>query len=205
MELYYSPFACSLASHITMRELGLEAELVAVKLSTKKTAKGDDYFAVNGKGQVPALRLNDGTILTEGTAIIQYLADQNPAAGLLPPVGSADRYRVLEWLNFVATEIHKATFAIMFNPESPPEAKAWARSTLPKKLEHVSKELAGRDFLVGGRFSIADAYLIWALNLSTLAGVELPTDLQRYLDRMKERPAVRSALEVETAAAAALG
>lgn len=205
MELYYSPFACSLASHITLREAGLDVGLVAVTLSSKKTADGRDYFTVNGKGQVPALRLDDGAVLTENTAVIQYLADLKPAAGLLPPVGSPDRYRVLEWMSFVSTEIHKACFAVMFNPDAPPEAKTYARATLPKKLDHVAGELGDREFLVGGRFTVADAYLTWALNLATLAKVELPPGLQRYLDRMKTRPSVRAALEVEGAAAAQAG
>ena len=205
MELYYSPFACSLASHITLREAGLDVGLVAVTLSSKKTADGRDYFTVNGKGQVPALKLDDGGVLTENTAVIQYLADQKPAAGLLPPVGSADRYRVLEWMSFVSTEIHKACFAVMFNPDSPPEAKAWARATLPKKLDYAAAELGDREFLVGGRFTVADAYLTWALNLATLAKFDLPPPLQRYLDRMKARPAVRTAMEAEAAAMAQAG
>lgn len=202
MELYYSPFACSLASHITLREAGLDAALVAVTLSSKKTADGRDYFSVNRKGQVPALKLDDGAVLTENTAVIQYLADLKPAAGLLPPVGSPDRYRVLEWMSFVSTELHKACFAVMFNPDAPPEAKAYARATLPKKLGPVAGELGDREFLVGGRFTVADAYLTWALNLATLAKFELPAGLQRYLDRMRTRPSVRAALEVEGAAAA---
>ena len=205
MELYYSPFACSLASHITLREAGLDAGLVPVTLSSKKTADGRDFFTVNPKGQVPALRLDDGAILTENTAVIQYLADLEPAAGLLPPVGSPDRYRVLEWMSFVSTEVHKACFAVMFNPESPPEAKAWARATLPKKLEHAAGELGDREFLVGGRFTVADAYLTWALNLATLAKFDLPPALHRYLDRMKARPAVRTAMEAEAAAMAQAG
>lgn len=205
MELYYSPFACSLASHITLREAGLDVNLVAVTLSAKKTADGRDYFTVNRKGQVPALRLDDGAVLTENTAVIQYLADLKPAAGLLPAVGSPDRYRVLEWMSFVATEIHKACFAVMFNPESPPEAKAWARASLPKKLDHVASELGDREFLVGGRFTVADAYLTWALNLATLAKFDLPPGLQRYLERMKARPTVHAALELEAAAAAQAG
>ena len=205
MELYYSPFACSLASHITLREAGLDAGLVPVTLSSKKTADGRDFFTVNPKGQVPALRLDDGAILTENTAVIQYLADLEPAAGLLPPVGSPDRYRVLEWMSFVSTEIHKACFAVMFNPDSPPEAKAWARATLPKKLDYAAAELGDREFLVGGRFTVADAYLTWALNLATLAKFDLPPPLQRYLDRMKARPAVRTAMEAEAAAMAQAG
>ena len=205
MELYYSPFACSLASHIALREAGLDADLVAVTLSSKRTADGRDYFAVNRKGQVPALRLDDGAVLTENTAVIQYLADRKPAAGLLPPVGSPERYRVLEWLSFVSTEMHKASFATMFDPEAPAEAKAWARATLPQKLAHAAGEIGDREFLVGGRFTVADAYLTWALNLATLAKVDLPAGLQRYLDRMRQRPAVRTALEVEGAAAAQAG
>ena len=179
MELFYSPFACSLASHITLREAGLDVGLVPVTLSTKKTADGRDYFTVNRKGQVPALKLDDGAVLTENTAVIQYLADLKPAAGLLPAVGSPDRYRVLEWMSFVSTEIHKACFGVMFNPATPPEAKAFARETLPTKLEYAAAEIGDREFLVGGRFTVADAYLTWALNLATLAKFDLPPALQR--------------------------
>jgi len=202
MELYFSPFACSLASHITLREAGLEADLTAVTLSTKKTASGADFLAVTAKGQVPALRLDDGTVLTEGPAVLQYLADQNPGSGLMPVAGP-ERYAVLQWLNYIGTEIHKACFALMFNPKSPPEAKGWGRSQIDEKLAYVAAELGSRSFLVGDRFTIADAYLSWALHLAGLVGVTLPSGLERYLDGIKARPAVQAAFAAEAAAAAA--
>lgn len=202
MQLYFSPFACSLASHITLREAGLDAELTAVTLSTKKTAPGDDYLAIAPKGQVPALRLDDGSLLTESAAVLQYLADLNPGAGLMPASGR-ERYEVLQWLSYIGTEIHKGCFAIMFNPTSPPEAKAWGRGLLDGKLAYVAAELGDRANLVGGKFTIVDAYLTWVLNLAGLVGVTLPAGLERYLEAMKARPAVQAALAAEGAAAAA--
>ena len=128
MQLYFSPFACSLASHITLREAGLDAEMIPVTLSTKKTAAGDDFLAVSPKGQVPALRLDDGSVLTEGPAVVQYLADLNPASGLMPASGP-NRYAVLQWLNYVSTEIHKGCFALMFNPRRPPRPRSGPAAT----------------------------------------------------------------------------
>lgn len=203
MELYYSPFACSLASHITLREAGLDADLVAVRLATKETSAGRSLLDVSKKGQVPTLRRDDGSILTENQVVLQYLAEKNPAAQLLPPPGSEDRYRVLEWMSFVATELHKACLATMFNAEAPPEAKAWARTMLDRKLAHAAADIGDREFLAAGRFTIADAYFTWALALCAVAGIPLPAELQRYAARMKERPAVRTALKAESAAAQA--
>lgn len=202
MQLFFAPFACSLASHITLREAGLDAELVQVTLSTKTTATGDDFLAISPKGQVPTLRLDDGSILTEGPAVVQYLADLSPASGLMPASGR-DRYLVLQWLNYISTEIHKGCFALMFNPAAPAEAKGWARGNIPTKLEYVDGQIGSRSYLVGDRFTVADAYLTWALNLCGLVGVELPANVQRYLDGIKARPAVQAALAAEGAAAAA--
>ena len=200
MKLYFSPFACSLASHITAREAGIPLDLVAVTLSTKRTDAGDDFFAVSPKGQVPTLRLDDNSILTENAAVLQYLADAAPAARLLPAPGTPDRYRVLEWLNYVGTEIHKACYATMFTPDSPPEAKAWARDALDKKLSYVDGQLAGRSFLVGDRFTVADAYLTWALMLAQRVGAMLAPATQAYLENIQKRPAVQAAVAAETAA-----
>ena len=203
MQLYFSPFACSMASHIAVREAGLDVQLVPVALRTKKTAAGDDYFAVNPKGQVPALRLADGSVLTEGAAVLQYLADQKPAAGLLPPVGTRERYETIAWLNYVGTELHKACFAVMFSPDAPDAAKAWARSTVEKKLAYVASQIDGRRVLAGDRFTIADAYLTWALNLCGMIDVALPPACERYLEGMKARPSVQAAIAAEQQAAAA--
>ena len=202
MQLYFSPFACSLASHITAREAGLPLDLEAVTLSTKRTASGADFLAVSPKGQVPTLRLDDGAILTENAAVLQYLADAAPAAGLLPAPGSRDRYRVLEWLNYVGTEIHKGCYYAMFSPDAPPEAKGWARGLLDKKLAYVAAQLAGKSFVVGDRFTIADAYLTWALTLAQKVGADFGPHpaLGAYLQKMHARPAVQAAIAAEAAA-----
>jgi glutathione S-transferase len=200
VQLYFSPFACSLASHIAAREAGIPLDLTAVTLSTKRTAGGEDFLAVSPKGQVPTLRLDDGSILTENAAVLQYLADSAPSAGLLPAAGSRDRYRVLEWLNYVGTEIHKACYATMFTPDSPQEAKAWARAALDKKLAYVAKQLEGRAFAVGERFTIADAYLAWSLMLAQRVGATLAPAAAAYLESIQKRPAVQAAIAAETAA-----
>lgn len=203
MELYYSPMACSLAAHIVMREAGLDATRTNVTLSSKKTAAGDDYFAVNRKGQVPALRLTDGSLLTENGAVLQYLADQRPAAGLLPPSGTRERYAVLEWVSYFGTEVHKACLWPIFNPEAPAESKAWARKLLDDKLAYVAEQVGTNPFVVGDRFTIADAYLAWIANLCALARLPLPAPLEDYRKRMAERPAVKEAVGIERAEAMA--
>lgn len=204
MQLYFSPFACSLATHIAAREAGLDLALTAVTLSTKRTATGDDYLAFAPKGQVPVLRLDDGSLMSEGPAILQYVADRTPSSRLLPPVGSRERYEALEWLNYVGTEIHKQCFYPMFSPDAPPEAKAWARGSLEKKLAHLETRLAGRNFVAGEHFTIADAYLTWALTLCTKIGVDLASypALAAYLGRMHARPGVQAAIAAESAVAA---
>jgi glutathione S-transferase len=204
MQLFYSPFACSLASHITAREAGLNIDLIAVTLATKRTADGGDFLAVAPKGQVPALRIESGAVLTEGPSVLQYLADAAPASGLLPALGSEERYRVVEWVNYVGTEVHKLCFYLMFAPDSPAEAKAWGRALLDKKLAYINGQLAGRPFLVGERFTIADAYLTWALTLCQKIGVSLDglAAIGAYLTAMHARPAVQAAIAAEAAAAA---
>ncbi len=203
MQLYFSPFACSLASHITAREAGLPIDLQAVTLSTKRTAAGADFLAVSPKGQVPTLRLDDGSVLTENAAVLQFLADAAPGSGLLPAPGTRERYRVLEWLHYVGTEIHKGCFFAMFSPDAPPEAKAWARGLLDRKLAYVASQLEGLEFVVGDRFTIADAYLTWALTLAQRIGANVGDHaaIVAYLQRMHARPAVQAAIAAETAAA----
>ena len=137
MELFFSPLACSLASHIVAREAGLPLDRTKVTLSDKRTADGRDFLSISPKGQVPVLRLDDGSTLTESAAILQHLADLAPSAGLLPAPGTRERYAVLEWMSYVSTEIHKTCFYPMFSPDSPPEAKAWARGLLEKRLAWV--------------------------------------------------------------------
>jgi glutathione S-transferase len=201
MDLFMSPFACSLASHIALREAGLQVDLHPVVLATKLTRDGFDFRAVSPKGQVPVLRLDDGRVLTEGPAILQYLADQRPDSGLLPPVGSLDRYEVLAWVNFVGTEIHKHVFWPTFSPTAPAAVKAFAREQLGPKLDHLAAWLADREFLVGQQFTIADAYLTWALNICTMAGFGLDgwPVLGAYLTRMQQRPKVAEAIAAEAA------
>jgi glutathione S-transferase len=202
MELYFSPFACSLASHITAREAGIQLAFTAVTLSTKRTANGGDFLAVSPKGQVPVLRLDDGEILTEGPAVLQFLADREPTAGLIPAPGARERYRVLEWVNYVGTEIHKGCFSVMFTPDAPPEAKAWARGLLDKKLAYVASQLQGRTFIATDRFTIADAYLTWALMVCQRVDANLAAHpvLGAYIERIQARPAVKAAMAAEMAA-----
>jgi len=198
MKLYYKAGACSLSPHIILRETGLDFSITRVDLATKKTEQGDDFLQVNPKGQIPTLLLDDGTILTEGVAIVQYLADQKPDRKLMPEVGSIARYHALEWLNYIATELHKG-FSPLFNPKTPDEFKVVTREALDKKFAYVDAELAGKTFLLGNHFSVADAYLFtvmgWAKGLKfDLSALK---NLNEYLDRVAARPAVDAALSAE--------
>ena len=165
MKLYYSPGACSLAPHIVLREAGCNFEIERVDIPAKKTASGADYWEINPKGYVPALKLDDGDVLTEVAVILQYIADQNQAANLAPRFGSIERYHLLEWLNFIATEVHKQIGAL-FNPKMTPEMKAVQVGVIERRMNALDKMLAGRQFLMGDAFSVADAYLfnimLWA-------------------------------------------
>ncbi|EFE08997.1 glutathione transferase GstA [Citrobacter youngae] len=198
MKLFYKPGACSLASHITLRESGKDFTLDGVDLMKKRLENGDDFFAVNPKGQVPALLLDDGTLLTEGVAIMQYLADTVPDRQLLAPTSSLSRYKTLEWLNYIATELHKG-FTPLFRPDTPEEYKPTVRAQLEKKLQYVNESLQNNQWICGPRFSIADAYLFtvlrWAyavkLNMAGLSNIDA------YMARMAERPAVAAALKAE--------
>ncbi len=197
MKLYFSPGACSLASHIALKEIGVPFETVQVDLRTKKTKAGDDFTAINPKGYVPALELDGGDVLTEGTAVLQYLADLKPAAGLAPPPGSFERYRLQEWLGFINSEIHKS-FAPLFNPSATDAAKDGAKAVLARRLPIVVKALEGKDYLMG-TFSVADAYLFTVLSWAPKLGVDLsafPT-LAPYLARVGARPAVKAARAAE--------
>lgn len=198
MKLYVKPGACSLASHIALREAGLPFDLVTVDLVTKKTEGGADFLAVNAKGQVPTLALDEGGILTEGPVILQYIADKVPAKGLIPAHGTMERYRVLEWLNFIGTELHK-TFSPLFRPTTPDAFKAIAKETLTAKFGVLDAHLAGNAFLAGDRFTVADAYAFTVASWSRHVGIDLVRwpSLQAYLGRIVERPAVREALVAE--------
>ena len=169
MKLYYSPGACSLAPHIALREAGHDFELERVDIPNKKTASGDDYWEINPKGYVPALKLDDGDVLTEVGVILQYIADQNQAAHLAPAIGTHDRYHLMEWLNFIATEVHKQIGAL-FNPKMTQEMKAVQLGTIERRMNALDKMLAGKEYLMGDHYSVADAYLFtimrWAEKLS---------------------------------------
>lgn len=199
MKLYYAPGACSLAPHIILRELGLEHELEKVDLRVQphRTASGEDFTRINPKGYVPALQLN-GELLTEGPAIVQYLADQKPEAGLLAPVGSLERARAHEWLTYIGTELHK-NFGALFRPDNPDVIKDAARAALGQRLAYTDQALREREYLVGGRFGVADAYLFVVLGWSAHLAIDLAPypSLQAYLQRIGARPAVQAALKAE--------
>jgi len=201
MKLYFSPLACSLATRIALYEAGIDATFEQVTLTTKQTKGGGDYWGIAPKGQVPALDLGEGRVLTEGPAVLQYVADLRPEAGLAPAAGTYDRYLLQSWLNFVGTEIHKQVFAQMFNPASPPEAKEFAKAQFPKKTGVLEHRLASNDYLVGDRFTVADAYLAWALMMAGRIGLDLASTpaLAAYAARILERPSVARALQDEAA------
>ena len=198
MKLYYSPGACSLSPHIALREAGLAFDLEKVDLRSKKTESGADFTAVNPKGYVPALRLDDGAVLTENVALAQYVADQAPEAGLAPATGTMERYRLQEWLAFVSTELHKG-FSPLFNPATPDAYKAIAKERLASRFAYLDKHLAQHPYLMGQGFTVADGYcftiLRWAANLEVdLSGYP---NVTAYMDRVKARPKVREALRAE--------
>ncbi|HYG90717.1 MAG TPA: glutathione transferase GstA [Azospirillum sp.] len=198
MKLYMKPGACSLASHIVLREAGLPFDLVKVDLATKKTEDGGDFLAVNPKGQVPTLGLDEGGILTEGAVIMQYVADKAPSSGLIPEHGSLERYRVLEWLNFVGSELHK-TFSPLFRPTTPDAFKAVIKENLAAKFAVLDRHLAGNHFLMGDRFTVADAYCFTVARWAKPMGIDLSRwpSLAAYMARVAERPTVRDALIAE--------
>ncbi len=198
MKLYYSPGACSLSPHIALREAGLPVELHKVDLRARKLADGSDFTRINPKGYVPALGLDSGDVLTEGPAIVQYVADQNPGSGLAPAAGTIERYRLQEWLNFISTEIHKQ-FSPLFNPASTDEVKEAARAKLSSRFEWLDAQLAGKSYLMGERFTVADGYLFTVLNWASRVKVDLSNrpNLTAYHARVGARPAVQAAMRAE--------
>jgi len=198
MKLYFSPGACSLAPHIVLREAGLTPVLVKVDLASHRTADGADFHAVTPKGQVPLLELDDGSLLSEGPVIAQYIADQAGATALMPAAGTPQRYRVMEWQNFVTSELHKG-FAPLFDAEVNAEAKQRLASVLMKKLRWVDGQLATSPFLTGANFTAADAYLFVVTGWAGHVGLDLSalTNLQRFRAAVSERPAVREAMQAE--------
>jgi len=204
MRLYLTPHACSLAVDIVARELDVPLILEWVDVRAKKLRDGSDYFAVNPKGQVPTLQLDNGEFLTEGPVIVQYLADGKPGNALLPPAGTMARYRVLEWLNFVGTELHKG-FTPLFRPTTPQEYREIARQNLATRFKWLDGVLANQPFLTGGQFSVADAYCYTILMWSKLHEIDLAPwpNLTAYVARVAQRPSVKAAEEAERQAKAA--
>lgn len=198
MKLFYMPGACSLSPHIALLEAGLPFTLEKVDSQTKTFGSGDDFNSVNGKGYVPALELDDGLVLTEGPAIVQYIADQRPATGLAPAAGTPDRYKLQEWLNFVTSELHKA-MGSMFNPAQTPEWKEAVKATLSKRLDWLSKQLGGKRYLMGDTFTVADGYLFTVLGWARHVGFDLSRWplVQDYAARVGARPKVVEAMRAE--------
>ncbi len=198
MKLYYAPGACSLAPHIVAREAGLEIELANVRFPDKVTDDGEKLTDVNPKGAVPTLRLDDGEVLTENAVILQYLADRAEGSELALPKGGIERYRLLEWLNFVATELHKG-FGPLWNPATPEAMKEIVRANLAKRFTYLDGQLADRPYLTGERFTAADAYLFTVVNWVNIHKIDLKPypKLKAFMDRIAARPAVRQALQAE--------
>ncbi len=198
MKLFYKAGACSLSPHIVLREAGLDFTAEKVDLAQKKTESGADYLAINPKGQVPALVLDDGSLLTEGVAIVQYLADRVPDRNLIPAAGTLSRYHAIEWLNYVATELHKG-FSPLFNPKTPDEYKAIARDKLASQFSYLDAVLEKQHYLLGNRFSVADAYLFTVLRWAQALQFDLKkhVHLSAYIDRVAARPAVEATLSAE--------
>ena len=197
MKLYYSPGACSQAPHILLHEIGLAHDAARVDLRDKTLEDGSSYLQVNAKGSVPALELDNGEVLTEGPAIVQYIADLKPESGLAPRNGSFERYRLQEWLNFISTEIHKQ-FSPLFNPAY--ESKEYSKGNLSKRFEYLNKLLESRKFLLGDGFTVADGYLYTLPNWAKPLGIDLARwpALASYHAGIASRPKVQEALSAES-------
>jgi glutathione S-transferase len=198
MKLYYFTGACSLSPHIVALEAGLPVTMVKIDSKTKKIEGGADFLAINSKGTVPALQLDDGRVLTEGPAIVQYLADLRPESGLAPRAGTFERYQLMEILNYITSEVHK-TFTPLFNPASPADAKETALASLGKKFDWLSGFLGKKPFLLGNTFTVADAYLFTVLNWTGHVKIDLAKwpILADYKARVAKRPKVIEAMKAE--------
>jgi glutathione S-transferase len=198
MKLYYFAGACSLASNIALREAGLKFDLVKVDRRTRKAADGLDFNEVNPKGYVPALTLDNGEVLTENIAVLQYIADRNPAAKLAPPAGTMERYRLMEWLAFISTEIHKS-FSPLFRDDAHDEVKQYARKVLGGRLDYLNRAIGSRSFLMGDTFTVADGYLFTVLGWGRFVNIDLGQwpQLQRHAELVGSRPQVVEALKSE--------
>jgi glutathione S-transferase len=198
MKLYFAPGACSLSPHIVASEAGQKIDLVQVDLAKKLTKDGKDFKEINPKGQVPTLETDDGTVLTEGPVIVQYIADKNPGSKLVPAAGSAERYKVQEWLNFITTELHK-TFGPMFRPTTPDAFKQLSKESLAGRFKWIDSKLAGRHYLMGDAFTAPDAYLYVMTRWAKRMEMDLAQwpNLKAFNERVEARPKVREALKEE--------
>ncbi len=198
MKLFYSPGSCSLSPHIALQESGLPYEAIAAPTKTHKLPDGTDYYTINPLGYVPLLLLDDGTKLTEGAAIVQYIADQAPDKKLAPPNGTLARYQLQSWLNFIGTELHKG-FSPLFNPAMPEEAKRLSAERLHSRLQWVNGELAGKPYLMGDTFTVADAYLFVVTNWAQPMKIDLTPypHLLALRGHVAARPAVQAAMKAE--------
>ncbi len=195
MKLYISPGACSMASNIALHEAGIQFELSKVDKRTKR-ADGVDFVTINPKGYVPALRLDDGQVLTENVVVLQYIADLNPAAKLAPAAGTMERYRLQEWLSFINSELHKS-FTPLFSSEATEDMKTYSRNNLAKRLAYLEGALGDKKYLMGDQFTIADAYLFTVLGWGSHVGVDFGPKLKSYVDRVRARPHVIEAMTAE--------
>jgi glutathione S-transferase len=198
LKLYFSPGACSLSPHIVLREAGLPFELEQVNLQAKKLKSGGDFLEINPKGQVPVLKLDSGDILTEGPAIVQYVADQKPESGLAPKAGTIPRYHVQEWLNFITSELHKS-FTPLFKPNTPEEYAKISKENLANRFSFLDKELGKRQYLMGDKFTVPDAYAFTVVGWSKYKDIDLSRwpNLKGYIDRVAARPKVQEAMKAE--------
>lgn len=198
MKLYFSPGACSLSPHIVAHEIGVELALEKVDVAAKQTQSGRDFWTINPKGYVPALELDDGQVLTEGTAIVQYLADQRPDAKLIPAQGTLERYRVQEMLGYINSEIHK-TYSPLFSPKTSAEARANSEAYLLKRYALLDERLAKQPYLFGDHFTVADAYLFTVTNWAGFVKIDLSglANLSAFQARVAARPAVKAAMSAE--------
>lgn len=198
MKLYYAPGACSLSPHIALKEAGIPFDLVKVDLKAKKLDDGSDYMALNPKGQIPAVGMDNGEVLTEGAVIVQMIADKVPGKKLVPAAGTTERYRAQEWLNFVGSELHK-NFSPLFNPAIPEDVKTFFKDRLVGKFTYINKALAGKEYLMGSQFTVADGYLFTMLRWADGQKVDIASleNLVAYKNRVAARPMVQEALKAE--------
>jgi len=199
MKLYYSTGTCSLSPRIVACEAGLPLDAEKVDIGTHKTETGADYFSINPKGYVPALRLDDGSLLTEGVAMVQYLADRAPQSGLAPAAGTPERYRLQEWLTFISSELHKAFSPWLFSPATPDAAKEMAKKMIGQRFATLDQHLADHKYLLGDKFTAADAYGFTIIGWSPYVGIDLKpyANLRNFMERVAARPKVKEAMRAE--------